>query len=399
MNDKYFNMFDNHIDWISHEKFWIELYNYYASKGYYMILATFILNILLVQFFIVFGFSVVWFMLGTFYWKEYLIVVSIHLFIFILKDINRIITSNKFYNYLRKNDLLHLEWNNLVDQIIKLSFPDYSQEDVNRLLYGRFEIVSKILELTILKYFWTKVVYQQLNIAILSQISSGTSKSIIRKRSIFFGILFLMLSPLFLIIILLYAILKYGIAARFYPNLLKLKDWSFLAKVKYRKEDEPYWTTTERLQSISSVIDKYLVATQSDIYTLTMRFVSLIISPIIGTLTGWTIIQPEIIYEYKYLLATIAALGTILVIAQISIPRNHKKYDVKRLEEKITEHIELHDIEYCYMYRPMIFVMEIISVFVSPLLLIFYFPSKIEEMEQSQIINNNSLLLSKNNFV
>lgn len=386
-------------------RFLLGLYHYFSRNGFFSLILQEVLNFLLLEFLSGLFFGALFLWKNTFYWIPYTVILVVHIAVFIFTSLLEIESAWKYSRYLRFHRLTGRTWIATLTAVRDLEYPGLSESDLNNIIYSRINLINKLFDLGILSRFYTRVLNWEMSVALINPIMSDIQEQFslripeYRRRMIILGIVFLILSPVILAIVLLYGVLKYGVSIRYYPKLMELRDWTFLAKIKCRKEGEPLWETTERLRSISRLVDKYQELSRSTVLVLFARFLSYLISaPLLG-LFGWTILKPEVLLRYSDLLWIMGLMGSAVGLLQSLIPRGGKKTDSADLETKISEHIpRVSEIGYYYNYRPIIFVLEIVSVFLTPLLLIFYFPSRLENLsrtstaELSTITQESSLL-------
>lgn len=369
-------------------KLLIGSYDYYSKGQYLQIVLYSLFSVLTPITFISAVYLLIWFLTNYFHVVSFTIITLI---VTVPLLIHRIILLRYYFTYrtyFRDNGLTSLSWDEIIEHFERQL--NLTKPEINTILYFKQRLIKRIFELGILRRLWTKIMYWQLNSAIIEPMVSGNnSLNFLKIRCRIYGLIYLVLSPIFLIILVLYGLLKYGATTKYNPSLLQLKDWTYLAKNKLRGESEPYWEVIERLNDIRGLVEIYEDKPYSSLILSILRFLRLVVASHLGILVVVSLNNPELLLIYNYLPWIIFVLSTVLSFLQQKLQRQKTQHNLEETEQELGKHLNTEEIPYFYQYRIIIFLLEILSVFLTPLLLIFYFPSKIN------IINSEVSTLSQ----
>lgn len=370
----------------------IGCYDYYSQGGFLHIVLNSLFYVLTPLSFISAVYLLIWFVTDFFHTTSFISLIFITTIPLLLWKIIYIRYYYTYKLYYDENNLTGKNWSEIMDDFGKKL--EMSEEQINNILYYKLRIIKRIFNMGILRRLWTKIMYWQINTAIIDPMTKGISIDKISTRSKIIGLLYLLLSPVFLVLLLLYGLLKYGASTRYNPGLLQLKDWTYLAKNKLRGHSEPYWDVVERLNQARSLVEQYQNKPYSTLLMITFKFLRLVVASHLGILIFVSINKPELLLLYNYLPWLIFILSTVLTFLQNKISDRTPPADLDKIRTELEQReIDTDNLNYYYQYRIVIFLMEVLSIFITPLLLIFYFPSRLEYINHEVSLLNSSVFL------
>lgn len=369
-------------------------YNYYIKKGFYNIISSEIVNLLIssfIIFFLIFLYKCVDFaglidvdedrepLSNYIHWDRYfelnwiiwmLIVFYLIFTIFkIINIIDNIIINKKiryFFNNtldLQDNELISMSWEDIISIIKKQYIDDninvyYISNRINvKDNYMTAMIDKNIMELNNL----TDLMEWNIGFCIINKIFNDESKikqtlfeepSIyidgIKWRLKFIAFLNFIFMPFILIFILFYNIFAYG--EKFYnkPTLLSSYTWTNIGKWKIRDYNELYHNLYERLEKAEKPAKEYCNQFHNKILDTLSNFILFLSNSLFLVLVLLSLINEQIIINlyishdrsviwYMGILATISTLCKSVISNKIVFYPKNKLKDVKNIIEYIPE--------------------------------------------------------------
>lgn len=370
----------------------IGCYDYYSQGGFLHILLNSLFYVLTPLSFISAVYLLIWFITDYFHQTSFIaliLTITIPLLFWKIISVRYYYTYKLYYD---ENNLTGRTWPDVLQHFGKRL--EMTEEQINNILYYKLRLIKRIFNMGILRRLWTKIMYWQINTAIIDPMTKGMGIDKIATRSRILGIFFLLLSPVFLVALLLYGLLKYGASTRYNPGLLQLKDWTYLAKNKLRGHSEPYWDVVERLNQARNLVEQYQNKPYSTVLMIIFKFFRLVVASHLGILIFVSINKPELLLLYNYLPWLIFALSTVLSFLQNKLSDRTAPADLDKIRGELEQReIDTDNLNYYYQYRIVIFLMEVLGIFVTPLLLIFYFPGRLEYINHEVSILNSSMFI------
>jgi len=257
-----------------------------------------------------------------------------------------------------ENDLQTIEWSRVVSRIVRvpglcITKPDITALDIaNRIMRKENYLITLInkgiLKLNIpLPYFGnrnmvTKTIEWSLSFTIFSYVFDprnldGINKNILdpnkthelaqglKKRFQMMGLVSLLLSPFIFVFLLVYFVFKYGEEIRARPGSFTARQWSPLARWKFRELNELPHIFTRRLNASVQLAERYVNSFPFDVLTIVARFVSFVVGSIVVVLLLIGLYDDEALFNVELLhgrsaLWFVGVGGSIVALCRAVIP-------------------------------------------------------------------------------
>lgn len=220
----------------------------------------------------------------------------------------------------------------------------------------------------------------------------------LKKRLTVVGVLMLLLSPFLVIFMLVYLFLRH--AEQFYnhPSTASSRRWSNLSKWIFREFNEVEHLFKHRINSSVFHASEYLKQFPSPIISIIAKFISFVFGGFAAILIIIAFLDESLLEGHIFgrnLLWYAAVFGTITAISRaavtdeilvldpegaMSLVVQHTHYMPKRWRGK--EHSELVRLEFetLFQYTGMMLLEEMVSIFLTPFLLVFVVPERVDDI-------------------
>eukprot|EP01087_Luapelamoeba_hula_P009645 TRINITY_DN250_c0_g3_i2.p1 TRINITY_DN250_c0_g3~~TRINITY_DN250_c0_g3_i2.p1 ORF type:complete len:488 (+),score=30.80 TRINITY_DN250_c0_g3_i2:521-1984(+) len=205
------------------------------------------------------------------------------------------------------------------------------------------------------------------------------------------GVLSLIFCPFVLAFLLLYLFFRYGEEIKNRPsNTLGSRQWSPLAKWKFREFNELPHAFEARMTGSEDVAEHYVTQFQSHVLTILARLGSFVLGSIVAVLIVAAIVDDDILTTshifHKSLLWYLGMFGTGLALLRGLIPKEGEVVNPKLNLDAVVTHTHYKPdnwvgeegtwkvlAEFCelYEYKALVFLRELASILLAPLILIF----------------------------
>ncbi|KAG8875846.1 autophagy protein atg9 [Serendipita sp. 405] len=216
----------------------------------------------------------------------------------------------------------------------------------------------------------------------------------LKKRFIFMGILNALFLPFIIPYLLIYSFFRYFEEAQRNPSSISSRRYTPYAEWKFREFNELPHLFSRRLDTsyptANMYLDQYPHTTTSHI----ARFISFIAGSFAGVLILASLLDPELVLKFEItqgrtVLFWIGVFGGILAVSRGMIRDGHLVYDPEILMKEVIRHThfmpdpwkgELHsekvhqEFSKLFTMKVMIFVQELLSVVLNPLILTLALP-------------------------
>ncbi len=342
------------------------------------------------------------------------IIVIIKIFIFIL-NYKKLLFIHDFYKNdlkITSKDLQTMEWSIIINKIskhkkIKLTIQEITHKILRKENYFIALINQKILNIS--PHHYTKQLDFNLRQIILSGDINNIKLEKIKRKCILYGILNLVFS----FFICMY-IISHFLASNiddFYSNKnIGLRRYSLLAKIKFRDYNELEHFFERRLNRSLKYCYEYIKQFPSPELNVVCKFIYLISGAFIGLFLILSILDESVllyvhIFDRSLIFYT-GIFGAVSTLAKsfIKQPENTIYNPSEIMVEKIYKHthyMPLHWINKCntfkirdeflvfFPYTINIFLQDLLSVFITPIILIFLLPKNVEDI--IEFINTNTI--------
>ncbi|XP_026407147.1 autophagy-related protein 9-like [Papaver somniferum] len=228
-------------------------------------------------------------------------------------------------------------------------------------------------------------------------ISNPTS---LRRRLMLIGIAMLLLSPFSIIFMVVFHFLRH--AEQFYnhPSIASSRRWSNLSRWIFREFNEVDHLFKHRMNSSVIHADEYLKQFPSPIISIIAKFVSFVSGGFAAILIIIAILDESLLEGHIYgrnLLWYAAVFGTVTAISRAAIMEDlqvrnpegamslvvqHTHHMPKRWRGKENSDVVRTEFETLFQYTGMMLLEEMASIFLTPFLLIFVVPQRVEDILQ-----------------
>jgi autophagy-related protein 9 len=437
------NFLKTNNDFYNGTAFIHQLYNYYASKGYYNLISNQFINIIVsnfIVFFILFFFNCVdlhsiitldsnqniqdfinmsnffninyfiWILLIFFYIISFMKIISVIDDIYVYKNIS------KFYkNTLQITDkeLDYIEWDTIIQNIKEKTTQDLDIFYINNIICSKdnyflyilqnnvlqIQSLNKLLEWNLYFCIFFSVYNNnfKINDNIFTEKNKYSNKIRIKMRII--SIINLIFMPFILTLVTFYHLFRYGELFYNNPKTIVSRGYSMREKWRLRHYNELQHEYDERIIIIEKYLSEYISLFKNKIVVIVFRLLIFLLSSILLVLVFLSIINDSIlvnliIFPNKPVLWVIGILAPL-----IAIFRNYMIYEKKRAPEEVLDDLAKYtfldeDIIYNahrtwvykkisknFTFKGLLFLKDIISITLTPFNLwkISYFSEDILE--------------------
>ncbi|PRP86837.1 autophagy protein 9 [Planoprotostelium fungivorum] len=261
-------------------------------------------------------------------------------------------------------------------------------------------VVTKTLEwalsLTIFNYIFNSHGLQQ------SIISSSTYAGAdgLRRRFRLMGLIGLIISPFLFVFLIVYLIFKYGEEMHSKPGTFALRQWSPLARWKFRELNELPHIFHRRLSASKPLAERYVTSFNVDILTILARFVSFMVGSIVVVLLLFGLYNEDMILKLELarnvsVFWLIGIATPLLAICRSLIPDPTQGAEPMKVMEDLVQHTHympkgwrgkthtkkvLGEFTELFQYRFVVLATELLSVLITPLVLLFSLPKSSEDI-------------------
>ena len=307
-------------------------------------------------------------------------------------------------------ELQTMQWSTVIDRISKHKKINLTIEDItNKILYKENYFIALIHKnvLDIIPFFYTKQLEFNLRHIILSDLHNINPISL-KRKFILYGILNLFFS-FFIFIYLLTHFFASNIDDFYSNKNIGSRRYSLLAKSQFRDYNELQHFFEKRLNKSIKYSYEYIKQFPSPELDVICKFISLISGAFIGLFLILSILDESILLYVRLfdrsLIFYTGIFGAISACARsfIKSPEN-TIYNPSEIMEKIykyTHYMPTHWVNKCDSYRIrdeflvffpytlLIFVQDLISVFMTPIILLRVMPNYADDI--SQFIQQNTV--------
>ncbi|KAG9446418.1 hypothetical protein H6P81_012546 [Aristolochia fimbriata] len=227
-----------------------------------------------------------------------------------------------------------------------------------------------------------------------------SNPSALRKRLMTSGLVMLLLSPFLVIFTLVRLFLKYAEEFYHHPSLVSSRRWSTLSKWIFREFNEVEHLFRHRVNSSVDHAAGYLKQFPSPIVNVVAKFISFVAGGFAAVLIIIAFLEESLLEGHIFgrnLFWYAAVFGTVTAISRaaisdelqvldpegaMSLVVQHTHYMPKRWRGKENTDMVRKEFETLFQYTVMLFLEEIVSIFVTPYLLIFVVPKRVNDILQ-----------------
>ncbi|KAG7036322.1 Autophagy-related protein 9 [Cucurbita argyrosperma subsp. argyrosperma] len=222
----------------------------------------------------------------------------------------------------------------------------------------------------------------------------------LKKRLAVVGVVMLLLSPFLVIFMLVYLFLRH--AEQFYnhPSTASSRRWSNLSKWIFREFNEVEHLFKHRVNSSVLHASEYLKQFPSPIITIIAKFISFVFGGFAAILIIIAFLEESLLEGHIFgrnLLWYAAVFGTITAISRaavtdeilvldpegaMSMVVQHTHYMPKRWRGKENSEVIRLEFETLFQYTGMMLLEEMVSIFLTPFLLVFIVPERVDDILQ-----------------
>ncbi|KAI4303725.1 hypothetical protein MLD38_039323 [Melastoma candidum] len=227
-----------------------------------------------------------------------------------------------------------------------------------------------------------------------------SSPKILKGRLMFVGLAMLLLSPFLVIFMLVYLFLRHAEQFYHHPSTASSRRWSNLSKWIFREYNEVDHLFKHRITSSIAHSSEYLKQFPSPIVSVIAKFISFVSGGFVAVLLIIAFLEESLLEGYIYgrnLMWYAAVFGTITAISRAAIADEvlllnpevtltlvvqHTHYMPKRWRGKENKEAVRLEFETMFQYTGMMLLEEMTSIFVTPCLLMFVVPKRVEDILQ-----------------
>ncbi|KAE8681780.1 nephrocystin-3-like [Hibiscus syriacus] len=222
----------------------------------------------------------------------------------------------------------------------------------------------------------------------------------LKKRLMVVGLAMLLLSPFLVIFMVVYLFLRH--AEQFYnhPSTASSRRWSNLAKWMFREFNEVDHLFKHRINSSVMHASEYLKQFPSPIISIIAKFISFVSGGFAAVLIIIAFLEESLLeghifgrnlFWYAAVFGTITAISRAAVTDEIlvldpegamSIVVQHTHYMPKRWRGKENTETVRIEFETLFQYTGMMLLEEMASIFLTPFLLLFVVPKRVDDILQ-----------------
>ncbi|KAL0554024.1 hypothetical protein IC582_007929 [Cucumis melo] len=227
-----------------------------------------------------------------------------------------------------------------------------------------------------------------------------SNPSTLKKRLRVVGVVMLLLSPFLVIFMLVYLFLRH--AEQFYnhPSTASSRRWSNLSKWIFREYNEVEHLFKHRINSSVLHASEYLKQFPSPIISIIAKFISFVFGGFAAILIIIAFLDESLLEGHIFgrnLLWYAAVFGTITAISRaavtdeilvldpegaMSMVVQHTHYMPKRWRGKETSELVRLEFENLFQYTGMMLLEEMVSIFLTPFLLVYVVPERVDDILQ-----------------
>lgn len=216
----------------------------------------------------------------------------------------------------------------------------------------------------------------------------------LRRRFVAVGVANLIFSPFILLMMGLYLIFKYGEGIYRNPRTVATRQYGTAARWRLREFNELPHLFERRLSHTNRKATKYMEQFSQSRWTWAARLVSFVTGSVAVVLLALTILNEDLLMHFeitsgKSIIWYLGFMGLSLAISRAMIPDATKAHDPQKLMEDIIEYTHylpkhwrgrLHtrqvqqEFGQFYDYKFLILFQELLSVLITPFILIFALP-------------------------
>ncbi|KAK3147818.1 hypothetical protein QOZ80_3BG0287130 [Eleusine coracana subsp. coracana] len=227
-----------------------------------------------------------------------------------------------------------------------------------------------------------------------------TSPAVLKKRLVFMGISMLILSPCLVIFPLVYIILRHAEEIYNHPSTASSRRWSNLSRWIFREYNEVDHFFRHRMNNSAVHSLNYLKQFPTPLVSIMAKFVSFVSGGLAGALiiigfVGESILEGHIfgrnLFWYAIVFGTIAAISRKVVADELQVidPEGtmclvvqQTHYMPKRWRGKESSELVRREFETLFQYTIIMLLEEMASIFITPYLLIFEVPKRVDDILQ-----------------
>ena len=222
----------------------------------------------------------------------------------------------------------------------------------------------------------------------------------LKRRFLFAGLMNAILAPFIIIYLLLVYFFRYFNEYHKNPSSLGSRKYTPYAQVTFREFNELFHIFKKRLNLSHQYANKYVSQFPNDKTMQIARFTSFVAGSFAAVLALASIIDPDLFLGFEIthdrtVLFYLGLFGTIVAVSRSLVPEDKQVFDPEvallevieythysptQWQGKFHSHETKADFCKLYDYKLMIFLQEILSVIVTPLMLWFSLPSSAERI-------------------
>ncbi|XP_022872422.1 autophagy-related protein 9-like isoform X2 [Olea europaea var. sylvestris] len=222
----------------------------------------------------------------------------------------------------------------------------------------------------------------------------------LRKRLMIVGFAMLLLSPFLVIFMLVYLFLRH--AEQFYnhPSTASHRRWSNLSKWMFREFNEVDHLFKHRINSSVVHASDYLKQFPSPILTIIAKFISFVSGGFAAVLIIIAFLEESLLeghifgrnlFWYAAVFGTITAISRAAMVDELLVLDplgamtrvvQHTHYMPKKWREKENTETVRAEFETLFQYSGMMLLEEMASIFITPYLLLFVVPKRVDDILQ-----------------
>jgi len=295
---------------------------------------------------------------------------------------NRIMRTDNYFIVLINKELLNLK--------IPLPFLHKQQFVTKTLEWG--------ISYTIFNYLFDH--NNVINKDVLDPLKRSELAAGLRRRFRIMGFISLLFSPFVFVFLLIYFIFQYGEQFHNRPNSFAVRQWSPLARWKFRELNELLHVFQKRLKASYLTADKYVSSFSFHSLTIVARFISFIVGSLVGVLLMLSFWNEDMLFNLEIVEGRSAVWfvgvgGTIVAACRSLIPDENVVLEPDAAMEELVQFTHympkswvgkshtskvLTDFTRLFDYKITIFVQELASVLFSPLVLMFSLPQSADRI-------------------
>lgn len=345
-------------------------------------------------------------------------------------DIKEFWAIKKFMNDRLKISEAHMEtieWNEIIDKLIQLqdngvliTRNKITPLDItNRIMRKENFFIAMINKNVVcvdfpplkgrLSPFLTKTMEWNLNYCIISHMYDPQTFAVkqrfisnpeaLSRRLFLCGILNLVLSPFIALFVLLYSFFKHGQKMHKNPSTLGARHWSPMARWRMREFNELDHFFDNRMNASLPKANKYVAQFPSMSISIVAKFMVFVGSSICGVIIVLSLMDEALLLHVKVfdrnLLWYLAICGLIVASARPLVIDRHENFEPDKAFAALVEYTHYYPSRWrnkvhspetyaafsvLFPFQIATFLYEVLSIFVVPLLLIFYLPKQAAEI-------------------